>query len=90
LPGSNPLCQQRIVAPVGFSTQLAQGGTVQLLVDPRAWFADVDFASLEQVAPQQYQFSNDGSSSRQADKALYNGLRAFVGPYRFTTKGVSP
>jgi hypothetical protein len=90
LPGSSPLCQQRIVAPIAFSTQLAQGSTVQVLVDARAWFADVDFSSLEQVGPQQYQFSNDGSSSRQADQALYNGLRAFVGPYRFTTAGATP
>ncbi len=90
LPGSNPLCQQRIVAPIAFETQLAQGSTVQVLVDPRAWFADVDFSSLAQVGARQYQFSNDGSSPRQADQALYNGLRAFVGPYRFTTPGTTP
>jgi hypothetical protein len=86
LPGSNPLCAQRIVAPISFEHRLAPGDHVQLLVDPRAWFASVDFSALEQVAPGQYAFSNDGSSSRQPDKALFNGLRASFGPYRFAVR----
>jgi hypothetical protein len=86
LPGSNPLCQQRIVAPIPFDTTLAEGGTVSLLIDPRAWFASVDFSSLTQVSdsPARYEFEDTSSSSAQADKALYNALRAAVGPYRFT------
>ncbi|GMU59031.1 MAG: hypothetical protein AMXMBFR34_07940 [Myxococcaceae bacterium] len=86
LPGSNPLCQQRIVAPIPFDAQLAEGGTLSLLVDPRAWFASVDFSTLTKVSdtPLLYRFTDDSSSSAQADKALYNGLRAAVGPYRFT------
>lgn len=86
LPGSNPLCQQRIVAPIPFDTELAEGATVTLLVDPRAWFASVDFSGLTKVsdAPLRYQFQDTSDSSAQPDKALYNALRAAVGPYRFT------
>ncbi len=83
LPGSNPLCAQRLVAPISFEHRFGQGDLVQLVVDPRAWFASVDFSALEQVAPGQFAFSNEGSSSRQPDKALFNGLRASFGPYRF-------
>jgi hypothetical protein len=86
LPGSNPLCQQRIVAPVPFDATLVQGGTVALLVDPRAWFASVDFSTLTKVsdAPLRYEFQDSATSTAQADRALYNGLRAAVGPYHFT------
>lgn len=86
LPSSNPLCQQRIVAPIPFSTELAEGATVSLLVDPRAWFASVDFSGLTKVsdAPLLYRFQDTSDSSAQPDKALYNALRAAVGPYRFT------
>jgi hypothetical protein len=84
LPGSNRLCQQRIVAPIPFEAQLVDGGTVRLLVDPRAWFASVDFSTLSKVsdAPPLYRFEDSSTSSAQADKALYNGLRSARGPYR--------
>jgi hypothetical protein len=86
LPGSNPLCRQRIVAPIPFEAQLSEGSALSLLVDARAWFAAVDFSTLTKVsdAPPLYRFVDDTSSSAQADRALYNGLRAAVGPYRFT------
>lgn len=85
LPGSNPLCQQRIVSPVAFDARLAEGATLWLQVDPRAWFASVDFAALTRVsdAPVLYRFTDDQASSAQPDKALYNGLRSAAGPYRF-------
>lgn len=85
LPGSNPLCQQRIVAPIPFEATLADQGTVRLWVDPRAYFASVDFSALTRVQdlPVLYRFSNDGESTVQPDRALYSGLRAAVGPYRF-------
>ena len=85
LPGSNPLCRQRIVSPIAFDTQLVNGGTVSLFVDPRAWFWSVDFAALNKVsdAPLLYRFTDDEASSAQPDKALYSAMRAAVGPYRF-------
>ncbi len=86
LPGSNPLCQQRIVAPIAFDAELARGGRLSLLVDARAWFASVDFATLTRAAdaPPRYRFEDTSTSSAQADKALFNGLRSAAGPYRFT------
>jgi hypothetical protein len=85
LPGSNPLCRQRIVSPVPFEARLAEGSQVALLVDPRAWFTAVDFSSLTRTsdAPLAYRFIDDQSSSAQADKALYAALRSAAGPYRF-------
>jgi len=85
LPGSNPLCRQRIVSPIPFEARLSDGATLSLFVDPRAWFAAVDFADLSKVsdAPLLYQFVDDQGSSHQADKALYAALRSAVGPYRF-------
>lgn len=85
LPGSNPLCRQRIVSPIPFEVRLAEGGTLWLQVDPRAWFVSVDFAELVRVSdsPLLYRFTDDASSSAQPDKALYAALRSAVGPYRF-------
>ncbi len=84
LPSSNPLCQQRIVSPIAFDATLAEGATVALVVDPRAWFVSVDFAELTPVAeaPGTYAFTDDGASSAQPDRALYNALRSAAGPYR--------
>lgn len=85
LPGSNPLCHQRIVSPISFDTRLTEGGVVSLLVDPRAWFWSVDFAGLtkESDAPLLYRFTDSQDSSAQPDKALFSALRSAVGPYRF-------
>jgi hypothetical protein len=84
LPGSNPLCRQRIVSPIPFEAQLSEGSTVTLVVDPRAYFTSVDFAELTRVSdvPLLYRFVDDQGSSAQPDKALYNALRSVSGPYR--------
>lgn len=84
LPGSNPLCAQRIVRPIPFDATLAEASTVALVVDPRAFFVAVDFAGLTRVsdAPLLYRFVDDVASPAQPDKALYNALRSAVGPYR--------
>jgi hypothetical protein len=84
LPGSNPLCRQRIVSPIAFDATLAQGSVVSLLVDPRAWFVTVDFAELPKVSdlPLRYRFTDGNDSSAQPDKALFSALRSASGPYR--------
>lgn len=84
LPGSNPLCRQRIVSPIAFDATLAQGSVVVLLVDPRAWFVTVDFAELTKLSdlPLRYRFTDTNDSSAQPDKALYSALRSASGPYR--------
>ena len=84
LPGSNPLCRQRIVSPIPFDVTLAEGRTVAVLVDPRAWFFSVDFAELTKVSdlPLLYRFTDQVDSSAQPDKAIFAALRSASGPYR--------
>lgn len=84
LPGSNPLCRQRIVSPIAFDATLSEASTVALVIDPRAWFASVDFTELTRVSdtPLLYRFVDDQASSAQPDKALYSALRSASGPYR--------
>lgn len=85
LPSSNPICEQRIVTPVAFDATFTEGGTVWLQLDPRAFFTSVNFATLEQVSttPPLFRFRDETATAEQADTALYNGLRANAGPYRF-------
>ena len=84
LPGSNPLCRQRIVSPIAFDATLAEDSMLWLLVDPRAWFVTADFSELTKVSelPLLYRFTDDNDSPAQPDKALYNGVRSASGPYR--------
>lgn len=83
LPGSNTLCQQRIVTPIAFETVFTEGGTVRLTVDPKAWFSSVDFASLKPspADPSRYRFVDAVEGAGQPDAALFNALRAAQGPY---------
>ncbi len=83
LPSANPICEQRIVTPIPFAAAL-DGRAVWLKVDPRAYFASVNFGTLLQVSstPPSYAFRDDAATADQADNALFNGLRAASGPYR--------
>ena len=78
LPGSHPICKERIVTPIPTELTLAEGGTLRLVVDPRAWFLSVEFAELNGT-----QFIDDSATAGQPDIALYNALKAAKGPYRF-------
>jgi hypothetical protein len=80
LPGARPICKQRVVAPIVLGLAVKPGGALILRVDPRGFFANVDFSSLatpEGTAP--YEFV-DGPSD-QASNNLYGGLRAAHGTY---------
>lgn len=48
MPGTNPSCRQRIVSPIPIpgGLVLTDGGTLDLRVDPRKMFNNVDFAAL--------------------------------------------
>jgi len=83
LPGSSPLCKQRIVTPISVDFALAQGGTLLVRVDPRAWFRNVDFAQIaaDPDNPAQRKFLD--RSQGQPDLAFYGGLRAASGTYLF-------
>ncbi len=78
LPGSNPICKQRIVSPVPVDFVLAAGGTVRLKVDPRRWFDSVEFSGLQKVQdlPLLYRFVDSTVEGGQPDVALFNAMRA--------------
>jgi hypothetical protein len=45
-PGQNPICKQRIVAPIPLNIHPTVGGDLLLRVDPTPWFNGVDFSTL--------------------------------------------
>ncbi|HVT09038.1 MAG TPA: hypothetical protein VHO67_16375 [Polyangia bacterium] len=45
-PGTNPICKERIVAPIPLQLQPTPGGHLLLQIDPAPWFDDVDFSTL--------------------------------------------
>ncbi len=49
LPGQYPICKQRILQLGGLDLAFSQGGTLNMTVDPVAWFkaADIDFSNLD-------------------------------------------
>ena len=50
-PGQSPICKQRILQIGGIAVTFSQGGTLQVTIDPRAWFnLGIDFSQLPTVA----------------------------------------
>ena len=81
-PGASPLCKQRIVSPIPVDVPLAPGGRLLVRVDPRAWFANVDFSALPPPAKgAMNQLADDGSEPVSAN--LYAALRATIGVWSF-------
>lgn len=85
-PGSNPLCQQRIITPifVDFTVSDAKAGAgLDLEVDPRAFFQAVAFdelpAPLAAGEPRLFIDKEEG----QPSTSLYQGFRANSGPWTF-------
>lgn len=87
LPGSNPLCKQRIVSPIPVDFALGQGGTLSLSIDPRPFFSGVNFSQLKASAsdPSKFEFVDDSSAGAQPDAALYAGFRS-IAPYTLEFK----
>lgn len=82
LPGSNPICQQRIITPIAVDITPTNGGTLLLRVNPAAWFNTVDFSTLESdQTPPLYRFPDEMSG--QASINLYYALKATSGVYSF-------
>ncbi len=83
LPGSNPICKQRIVSPIPTDLTLSDGGTLTLRIDPRGMFGNVDFSLLDQVqaTPPLYRFAD--KTDGQPNVNLYKGLRSRLGVYTF-------
>lgn len=80
LPGAKPICKQRVVSPIALDVAVKQGGHLLLRVDPRGFFANVDFSALPKPAGMgPYEFT-DGPGD-QASNNLYGGLRSSNGTY---------
>lgn len=82
LPGSKPICKQRVVSPIQVDIRPDEGGHLMLRIDPRGFFTNVDFRLLEADASGIFTFRDDGEDP--ASKNLFSGLRASVGTYLVT------
>ncbi len=80
-PGGNPLCEQRIISPIPVSLDLFDGGTLDIAIEPRAWFDGVKFDKLTEDTPGHFLFGDDSAS--QPDINLYMGFRGNQGAYGF-------
>ncbi len=82
-PGLHPICRERIVSPIALPGGLAltDGGTLDVRVDPRGMFNQVEFASLSTggILPQ-YTIPDDQSI---LGTAMYKGVVATSGVYTF-------
>ncbi|HVV85080.1 MAG TPA: hypothetical protein VHE35_18575, partial [Kofleriaceae bacterium] len=45
-PSLHPICKQRIVTPIAIDFAPHDGGTLLVTIDPTAWVANVDFATV--------------------------------------------
>ena len=89
LPGANPICHQRIVAPILVDITPTRGGTLSLQIDPRPMFDAVDFAQATQIsdAPLAYEIPD---TTAGAGGALFKGLTASFGVYSFSFRAPAP
>lgn len=86
LPGSRPICKQRIVSPIPTDVEPAQGGALTLRIDPRQLFASVDFRlgiDPPPDGPGQYVYTFPDTATAQPDIALYQALRSAGSLYSF-------
>jgi hypothetical protein len=81
LPGQNPICLQRIVKPICLSPALspAPSTSLNVTVDPKAWFNDVHFSELG-ASGGAIPDSNDDANGRD----LFKGIKQSSGVYAFS------
>jgi hypothetical protein len=80
VPGSNPICQQRIVDGVAADFVPTSGGTLELRLDARQWFDGVSFADVPKDARGVHVFVDRPDASVQ----LFNNIRKNRGVYTVT------
>ncbi len=76
LPSQHPICKQRIVTPIPIDLRPHEGGTLEIAVDPRAWFANVDFSTVTGAIPD--------SNADPAGLNLFSGLRAAAAAFQLS------
>jgi hypothetical protein len=80
LPGENPICEQRIVAPICLTPAVTpEGGTLNVNVDPKGWFDDVDFALL---GPSGGAIPDDNTDAN--GRNFFQGIESSTGVYSFS------
>jgi hypothetical protein len=84
LPGTKPICKQRIVSPIPVDLVPRPGESLILHIDPAGMFANVDFSTLGPAVGGVHRFAD--SAENQASSNLYQGLRASGGVYSFSWK----
>jgi hypothetical protein len=82
-PGSQPLCASRIVTPIPTRITPTEGGSLVVRVDPRTWFANVEFGELEPLTPGSDLRRIPDDSESQPAANFYSGVRAASDGYRF-------
>ena len=88
-PGENPICKQRIVAPIPVSLRPVVGGDLLLRIDPSHWFDDVDFETLvpgTDGAPAVIPDVNNGTTADvSAGRAFFAAIKgASADTYQFS------
>jgi len=85
LPGSNPICKQRIVTPILVDITPIDGGVLTLRVDPSGMFNTVDFATMSSAPGSTVLQIPDTNSG--AGAALFKGLLSNFGVYQLSWSG---
>jgi hypothetical protein len=83
LPGSHPICKQRIVTPIRADLTPIDGGTLLLRIDARPLFTNVDFSRLARDSEEPAHYLFDDSSKNAASYNLFRALQAAGAVYRF-------
>lgn len=73
-PSQHPICKQRIVSPIPIDLRPHDGGTLVVAIDPRTWFANVDFTALVPDGGGGFVFPDTNTNA--ASQNLFTGLRA--------------
>ena len=83
MPSAHPICKERIVTGIEAPITPKKGGSLLLRIDPKGFFANVNFSQLTKVSdsPLLYQF--DDTLAGQPNKNLYLGLHSNSGVYDF-------
>jgi hypothetical protein len=84
--GGDPICKERIVTPIPAALTIQTTGGLLLRVDPRLFFAAIDFSQLP-IDPTTggYQFSDDPTSPDYfpTGQDLFSNLQS-IGPFAFS------
>jgi hypothetical protein len=82
-PGANPICKQRIVSPIPIDLPITSGGSLVVRIDPRPWFATLDFGQLEKVSdsPPLYRIPDTRDST--PGTILLDGIQSRASVYTF-------